>query len=328
MQPFGFVQPHDLPSAIGLLARGENTMPIAGGTDMIQLLQDSVIAPNDLMDLNDLGLAGIEDDGGGLRIGALTRLSEIAADETIRTRFPVLAASLRETASPQVRHQATAGGNLLQRTRCLYFRDVATPCNKRDRGSGCPAQDGQNRMGAILGGSPHCIAAYPGDMANALVVLDAELELAGPEGKRRILVETLHREPGDAPDIETNLRPGEIITAILLPVTPRARNSHYLKIRDRASFEWPLVSVALAFDSAEDGTIRSARLCAGAVGTRPWRLRRVEQRLSGGKLEQSTAANAADAAAEGADPRPGNAFKVTLLRNAVERVLLMAGGLA
>lgn len=328
MQPFGYVQPHDLPSAIGLLARGENMMPIAGGTDMLQLLQESVIAPDDLMDLTDLGLGGIENDGVGLRIGALTRLSEIVDDERVRTRFPVLATSLRETASPQVRHLATAGGNLLQRTRCLYFRDVATPCNKREPGSGCPAQDGENRMNAILGGSPHCIASYPGDMANALVVLDAELELAGPQGKRRILAETLHREPGDAPNVETNLGPGEIITAILLPASPRSAHSHYLKVRDRASFEWAIVSVALAVEVAEDGTVRSARLSAGGVGTRPWRLRRVEQRLAGRRLDESTAAMAAEAAIEGADPRPGNAFKVPLLRNAVERTILMAGGLA
>ena len=328
MQPFGYVRPNDLPSAVGLLARGDNTMPLAGGTDVMQLLQESIITPDDLLDLNALGLSGIEVDGDGLKVGALTHLAGIADDERIRSRYPVLAEALRETASPQVRNLATAGGNLLQRTRCLYFRDSAVPCNKREPGSGCPAQEGENRMAAILGGSPHCIAAYPGDMANALIVLDAELELAGPQGLRRMPVEALHREPGDAPHLETNMGPGEIITAIRLPATPRAARSHYLKVRDRASFEWPLVSVAVALEMAEDGTVRSARLSAGAVGTTPWRLHRVEQHLTGRKLDEATVAEAAAAATHGADPRPRNVFKAPLLRNVVERALLTVGGVA
>jgi xanthine dehydrogenase YagS FAD-binding subunit len=327
MLPFGYAQAHDLPSAVALLTQTPHAMPVAGGTDVLQLLQEGVIAPTELIDLNALPLTGIEPDGDGLRIGALTRLADVAADARVRTAFPVLARALEETASPQVRHMASVGGNLLQRTRCLYFRDVSVPCNKREPGSGCPAQDGQNRMNAILGGSPHCIAAYPGDMANALIVLDAELVVHGPEGDRRLKVEDLHREPGDTPDIDTTLRPGEIIVAILLPGSAHAGNSHYVKVRDRASFEWALVSAAAAV-AIENGKVRTARVAAGGVGTRPWRLPDVERRLVGRRLDEAAALTAAEAAAHGADPRPGTGFKVTLLRRAVERVLLMAGGVA
>jgi len=327
MQPFGYTQATDLTAAIGLLQSG-HAMPVAGATDVVQLLQEGVIAPVDLVDLNALPFTGVTEEGAGLRIGALTRLADIARDDRIRRAFPVLAQSLRETASPQVRNMATAGGNLLQRTRCLYFRDVATPCNKREPGSGCPAQHGQNRMNAILGGSEHCIAAYPGDMANALLVLDAELEVTGPQGARRMQLEQLHREPGDTPHLETNLRAGDIITAILLPATPRAARSHYVKLRDRASFEWALVSAAAAIELADDGTVRSARVAAGGVAARPWRLVEVERRLQGGRLDEATTRHAASAAALGADPRSGNAFKVPLLERAIERVLQLAGGAA
>jgi xanthine dehydrogenase YagS FAD-binding subunit len=325
MQPFGYTQATDLTAAIGLL-QSDRAMPVAGATDVLQLLQEGVIAPADLVDLNALPFTGITEDGAGLRIGALTRLSDVAGDARIRRRFPVLAQSLQETASPQVRNMATAGGNLLQRTRCLYFRDVATPCNKREPGSGCPAQRGKNRMNAILGGSEHCIAAYPGDMANALLVLDAELEVSGPQGARRMQLEQLHREPGDTPHLETNLRPGDIITGILLPPTPRAAHSHFVKLRDRASFEWALVSAAAAIDLADDGTVRSACVAAGGVATRPWRLAEVERRLQGNRLDDATVRHAASAAAQGADPRSGNAFKVVLLERAVERALQLVGG--
>jgi xanthine dehydrogenase YagS FAD-binding subunit len=327
MQPFGYTDADSLNGALTLLG-APGSMPLAGGTDVLQLLREGVIAPADLIDINGLPFSGIEPDGDGIRIGALTRLSAIADDQRVRERYPVLAQALHETASPQVRNMATAGGNLFQRTRCLYFRDVALPCNKREPGSGCPAQDGENRMNAILGGSDHCIAAYAGDMANALLVLDAEVSVAGPEGERRIPLEDVHRAPGDTPDIETTLRPSEIVTAIHLPASPRANPSHYLKLRDRATFEWALVSVAVALEIAEDGTIRSSRLAAGGVATRPWRLRPVEHMLTNRRLSPSVAHAAADEAGHGVHPRPGNAFKVTLLRRAVERALLIAGDLA
>ncbi len=327
MLPFGYAQAHDIGNAIALLSRTPHAMPVAGGTDILQLLREGVIAPAELIDLNALPLASIEPHGDGLRIGALARLSDVADHARVRAEFPVLASALAETASPQVRNMASVGGNLLQRTRCLYFRDATVPCNKREPGSGCPAVDGQNRMNAILGGSEHCIAAYPGDMANALIVLDAELTVQGPEGERRLKVEALHRDPGDAPEIDTTLRPGEIITAIYLTASAHATNSHYVKVRDRASFEWALVSAAAAVEIA-DGTVRVARVAAGGVGTRPWRLPEVERRLVGRRLDEAAALTAAEAAPHGADRRPGTAFKAILLRHAVERVLLMAGGLA
>ena len=327
MLPFGYAQARDIGHAIQLLGRAPHAMLVAGGTDVLQLLREGVIEPAELIDLNALPLAGIEPEGEGLRIGALARLSDVADHARVRDEFPALARALDETASPQVRNMASVAGNLLQRTRCLYFRDATVPCNKREPGSGCPALDGQNRMNAILGGSAHCIAAYPGDMANALLVLDAELTVRGPEGERRLKLEELHRQPGDAPHVETTLRAGEIITAIHLPASAHARNSHYVKVRDRASFEWALVSAAAAIEVA-DGAVRTARVAAGGVATKPWRLPEVERRLVGRRLDEAAALTAAEAAAHGADPRPGLAFKATLLRRAVERVLLTAGGLA
>lgn len=327
MLAFGYAAAHDLKEAIAELARAPDAMPIAGGTDMVQLLREAVIAPRELIDIGLLPLTGIQAHANGLRIGALAKLSDVVANPHIRSEYPVLARALEETASPQVRNAATVGGNLLQRTRCLYFRDASAPCNKRESGSGCPAQNGQNRMNAILGGSPYCIAAYPGDMANALIVLDAAIEIEGPQGSRRISVEELHREPGDTPHRETNLRQGEIITAILLPTTSHARNSHYVKVRDRASFEWALVSAAVAIEVA-DRAVRMARVAAGGVGTRPWRLPQVEACLMGKALDRAAARAASETAADGAEPRQGNGFKVVLMQHAVERALLMAGGLA
>ncbi len=326
MLPFGYVQARDLDGAIALLAGTPGAAVIAGGTDLLQLLREGVIAPLELIDLNQLPLVGITESENGLRIGALTRLAEVADHPRVRRDFPALAHALDETASPQVRNMATVGGNLLQRTRCLYFRDAGVPCNKRAPGSGCPAQEGQNRMNAIFGGSAHCIAAYPGDMANALVVLEAELELRGPHGERRIKAESLHREPADAPHVETALEPGEIITAILLPASRQAANSHYLKLRDRASFEWPVVSVAAAVAIAES-RVDLVRIAAGGVGTRPWRLTDAEHSLKGRKLDEAACITAGELAGRGADPRPGNRFKVKLLQNAVTRVLMTAGGL-
>ncbi|HTW70264.1 MAG TPA: FAD binding domain-containing protein, partial [Acetobacteraceae bacterium] len=238
----------------------------------------------------------------------------------------LLAEALMATASPQVRNMATVGGNLLQRTRCLYFRDRTAPCNKRQPGSGCGAMDGQNRMNAILGGSKSCIAAYPGDMAVALVALDATIEVRGRQGPRHVKVADLHVPPGDTPQIETTLRRGEIITAIRIPRNAFAAGSHYLKVRDRASFEWALVSVAVGLECDGD-SVRAARVVAGGVGTVPWRLRNVEERLRGHRLDREQAHAAGQIAAEGADPRPGNTYKVRLLQNAVERALMIAGGL-
>jgi xanthine dehydrogenase YagS FAD-binding subunit len=327
MLPFSYASAADVTEAQRLVAKEPDGMFIAGGTDVLQLLQDSVIAPRRLIDINALPLRGIEVDADGARIGALTRLAEVAEHDMIRSRWPLLAEALLETASPQVRNMASVGGNLLQRTRCLYFRDATVPCNKRSPGSGCPAIDGLNRMNAILGTSEHCIAAYPGDMAIALLALDAELELLGPNGARRIMLGDLHRLPDETPDVETALAPGELIAAVMLPANSATTHSHYLKLRDRASFEWALVSVAVVL-AIDAGTVRQARVAAGGVGTRPWRLQHVEQLLLGRSLDAQSASKAGNAAADGATPRPGNAFKVPMLRRAVERALLTAGGVA
>jgi xanthine dehydrogenase YagS FAD-binding subunit len=212
------------------------------------------------------------------------------------------------------------GGNLLQRTRCGYFRDTGFACNKRVPGSGCPAINGENRMHAILGGSDNCIATYPGDMAVALMVLDAELELTGPDGMRRVKIVDFHQAPGDTPHIETVLRPGEMITAIDLPASDAAKRSYYLKVRDRASFEFALVSAAVALE-LDGGTIRTARVAAGGVGTKPWRLPEVETALTGRQADAATLKAAADAAGQGAKPTSMNAFKLVLLRRTVLRAL-------
>jgi xanthine dehydrogenase YagS FAD-binding subunit len=327
MVPFAYAAAPDIRTALHFAVSDENAMFIAGGTDMLQLLQESVVSPSELIDINKLPLTGINTDADGARIGALTRLADVADDERIRQRFPLMVQALNETASPQVRNMATVGGNLLQRTRCLYFRDATSPCNKRVPGTGCPAMVGQNRINAIFGGSDHCIAAYPGDLAVALLALDAELVVQGPRTSRRMMLAELHRLPGDTPHVETTLQRGEIITAVLVPDTAVARNSHYLKLRDRASFEWALVSAAVAL-AMDDRVVRHARVAAGGVGTRPWRLPQVERLLVGQVLDARLAHQAGDAAAEGATPRPGNAFKVPLLQRAVERAVIKSGGAA
>jgi xanthine dehydrogenase YagS FAD-binding subunit len=327
MLAFSYAAAPDVASALSLVGADSNGAFIAGGTDMVQLLQESVIAPRSLIDINALPFSGVQVQQGAARIGALTRLSDVADDPEIRQHFPLLAQALLETASPQVRNMATVGGNLLQRTRCLYFRDATVPCNKRQPGSGCPAQDGLNRINAIFGGSEHCIAAYPGDMAVALLALDADLLVQSVQGERRISLADLYRLPGDAPQHETTLAPGELITTVLLPSNNAAGHSHYLKLRDRASFEWALVSVAVALEM--DGTrVRRARIVAGGVGTKPWRLARSEEALRDEPLTPDRARQAGDLAGDGAAPRGGNAFKVPMLRRAVERALLTAGGIA
>ena len=325
MQPFNYTDAVNLQSALDLAA-AEGAMLIAGGTDMLQLLQEDVVAPHALVGIGALPLAGVEVGASGARIGAMAKLAVVADDTRIQLDYPLLAQALMETASPQVRNMATAGGNLLQRTRCLYFRDSTAPCNKRSPGSGCSAWDGQNRINAIFGGSPQCIAAYPGDMGVALVALDASVEVHGRHGPRRIKMADLHMPPGDTPAVETTLRPGEIITAIQIPPNDFAAGSHYLKVRDRATFEWALVSVAVALQRDGD-MVRAARIVAGGVGTTPWRLPRVEAHLAGHKLDAARARAAGAAAIEGADPRPGNTYKVRLLQNAIERAVMTAGGL-
>jgi xanthine dehydrogenase YagS FAD-binding subunit len=327
VRPFAYAPIRDVAAATARAAAGAEF--IAGGTDMLQLLQEGVRAPAEIADLNALGLSEVnEAPDGALHLGALARLQEVADHPGVRARVAAVAEALDATASPMVRHMATVGGNLLQRTRCLYFRDVTTPCNKRVPGSGCPAQDGENRINAILGGSEHCIAVQPSDLPVALIAADAEVLVRGPDGaERAVPMEAFHLLPGDTPHIETVLQTGDIVTAICIPAAAAARRSHYVKVRDRASFAWSLASCAVSL-RVEEGRVAELRVAAGGVATKPWRLPAVEEALLGKVLAVETIARAADRATEGGAPRAGNAYKVPLLRNTVERALLEIGGLA
>src|SRR3954463_15221399 len=289
MHPFTLERPRDLSAALTLRAQaGRNDAPaeyIAGGTDMVQLLQEYVRRPERLVSLAGLLENRIESGPQGIRVGAAATMAEVAAHPTVIEQFPVISEALLNSASPQVRNQATMGGNLLQRTRCPYFRDVGyAACNKRAPGSGCSAIGGENRWHAVLGTSDNCIAANPSDLAVALVALDASVEVRGSNGLHTVLLAEFHRLPGDTPHIETVLEPGEVITAITVPASPMARRSHYLKVRDRASFEFAVVSAAVALDM-DGARIRQARIALGGVGTKPWRVPRVEAALMGASLD-------------------------------------------
>jgi xanthine dehydrogenase YagS FAD-binding subunit len=327
MHPFAYRAAASLQDAVRHAAGSPAAAFIAGGTDLIQLLQENVAAPSEVIDINGLPFAAIQADEAGLRIGALVRMADLARHPAVQQGYPMIAEALLASASGQVRNAATIGGNLLQRTRCLYFRDHTTPCNRREPGSGCSAMEGVNRLNAIFGTSAHCIATHASDLAVALVALDARLRLAGPDGEREIALAELHREPGDTPQVETVLGRGELITEIIVPASGFAAHGHYLKVRDRASFEWALVSAAAALEVA-DGKIRQARVAAGGVATKPWRLRQVEDALLGLPPTFESAQAAAERAGEGASPRPGNAFKVELLKRTVARAIASAGARA
>src|SRR5215203_2170056 len=289
MHPFTLERPRDLPAALVLRAQaGRNDAAaeyIAGGTDMVQLLQKYVRRPERLVSLAGVLDNRIEAGPQGLRVGAAATMADVAAHPAVVKQFPVISEAFLNSASPQVRNQATMGGNLLQRTRCPYFRDVGyEACNKRAPGSGCSAIGGENRWHAVLGASENCIAANPSDLAVALVALDASVEVRGANGQRTVPLTEFHRLPGDTPHIETVLEPGELITAITVPASPMARRSHYLKVRDRASFEFAVVSAAVALD-LDGARIRQARVALGGVGTKPWRVPTVEAALVGASLE-------------------------------------------
>lgn len=326
MQPFEYVRATSAEAAIAGAAGVEDAAFIAGGTDLMQLMKEGAAAPRRLIDVNPLPCAEIALGPEVLRLGALARMADVADHPSVRERFPVIAQALLASASPQVRNMATIGGNLLQRTRCTYFRDPAMPCNKRAPGTGCSALEGDNRRHAILGGSAHCVATHPSDLAVALVALEAVVVAQGPGGERRIGLCEFYRLPGDAPERDTVLEPGELIVAIEVPACAAARRSHYLKIRDRASFEFALVSVAVGLDIG-DGVIHDARLAAGGVGTKPWRLRTAEEALNGHPAGLDSYRAAAEHALEGAVPLAMNGFKVELLRRAVCRALATAGDL-
>jgi xanthine dehydrogenase YagS FAD-binding subunit len=286
-----------------------------------------VIAPDMLVDVTRLLPDRIErTPGGGLRIGAGVRNSDLAADPQVRAEFPVLAQAVLAGASGQLRNMATVGGNLLQRTRCLYFQDVTKPCNKRTPGSGCPARAGDHRNLAILGGSPHCVATHPSDMAVALAALDAVVHVEGAAGPRAIPLSGLYRLPGDEPDRESTLERGDLITAVEVPALGYAGNSAYRKVRDRASYAFGVASVAAALDVA-GGVVQDARLALGAVAPVPWRARLAEQVLAGRPATPEWFGRAADAELAAAAPLRDNAFKVTLARNIVVRMLCGLAGI-
>jgi xanthine dehydrogenase YagS FAD-binding subunit len=332
MHPFTLERPRDLPAALALRAQaGRNDAPaeyIAGGTDMVQLLQEYVRRPDRLVSLGGLLDNRIEVGPQGLRLGAAATMAEVAAHPAVSEEFPVISEALLNSASPQVRNQATMGGNLLQRTRCPYFRDVGyAACNKRAPGSGCAAIGGENRWHAVLGTSEHCIAVHPSDLAVALVALDAAVEVRGPGGERTVPLADFHRLPEDTPHIETVLEPGEVIAAITVPANPAARRSHYLKVRDRASFEFAVVSAAVALD-IDGGNVRRAHIALGGVGTKPWRVPHVEEALAGASLDPAALRRAAVFAAEGAQGRGHNNFKIELMQRAIVRAVEIAGARA
>lgn len=322
MNPFTIEAPTSLAQA-GAAGRAAGGCLLAGGTDLMQLMKNDVVAPARMVDLERLDLSRIAVTAEGLRLGATATMADVAAHPEVRRGWPAISQALLLSASPQVRNMGTMAGNLLQRTRCNYFRDTGFACNKRAPGSGCPAIAGDNRDLAIFGGSDRCIATHPSDMPVALMALDASVEVARDGQTRRIRLADLYRLPGETPHVETVLEPGDVITAVLLPASPRARGSHYLKVRDRTSFAFALVSAAVAME-VHDGVIRSAGVAAGGVGTRPWRLPQVEQALHGRKADEASLRAAAELAGEGARPASGNAFKVVLLRRVVLRALQTA----
>jgi xanthine dehydrogenase YagS FAD-binding subunit len=320
VRDFVYVKPADLQSAL-LAGREAGARYLGGGTNLVDLMKGGVETPRRLVDVSRLPLDRIEETPqGGLRIGATATNADAASHPLVRERYPLLSQAFLAGASPQLRNMATVGGNLLQRTRCHYFYDTGfAACNKRKPGSGCAALEGETRMHAILGASPSCIAVNPSDMSVALAALEARVLVQGPNGERAIPIAEFHRLPGDTPQRDTNLEAGELITAIDLPPS-EFRKSHYLKVRDRASYAFALVSVAAALDM-DGGVIRNARLALGGVAHKPWRAKTTEQALVGKPATREWLAPAAALAVDGAKTRPGNAFKVQLAQRAIVRAV-------
>jgi xanthine dehydrogenase YagS FAD-binding subunit len=354
MRPFAYVRADDVAAAVrlagpsasspassasssggprggppGTLSTGGKAEFLAGGTNLVDYLKLDVIRTDRVVDIN-----GLQPDHGrieagpeGLRLGALVRMSQLADDPLVNRDYPVIAQTMQLAASPQLRNMASLGGNVLQRTRCTYFRDVSwKACNKREPGTGCSALDGENRKHAILGVSERCISNYPGDFAQALVALDARVDTIGPAGRRSLRFEELHYG-ADTPHVETVLQPGELIIAFIVPAGPWTRRSVYVKVRDRQSYEYAVTSAAVALDLAPDGTVREARIGLGGVAYKPWRAREAEAFLRGARLDDATALGAGSLAFAAAAPRRGNAFKTELGPRTVARALLQAARL-
>ncbi|MDB4887176.1 MAG: molybdopterin dehydrogenase, FAD-binding [Gemmatimonadetes bacterium] len=326
MRPFEYTAATDPADAVRLVAANDGTRFLAGGTNLIDLMKLEVETPRAVVDINRLArrepaleqVAELPD--GGLRIGALVRNSDLAWNPVVQARYPVLSEALLAGASGQLRNMATTGGNLLQRTRCYYFRDTAMPCNKREPGTGCPSIAGHNRINAVLGTSPECIATSPGDMPVAMVALGATVHVRGPEGERAIPLADFYLVPGLHPERETVLRHGELIVAVELPALPFAARSHYRKVRDRASYAFALASAAVALDIHE-GRIRDARVALGGIATTPWRSFEAERALVGHAVSHTLFRTAAERALAGAVPYAENAFKIELARRTLVRAL-------
>ncbi|MFH8655215.1 FAD binding domain-containing protein [Streptomyces afghaniensis] len=324
MHPFSYTRVSDTREALDAGRRGGRY--IAGGTTLVDLMRETVERPEALVDITGLPLGEITvTERGGLRIGALVTMSEAAAHPKVRTLYPVVSEALELSASAQLRNMATIGGNIMQRTRCTYFRDVTADCNKREPGSGCAALHGVNRTHAILGTSDACVAAHPSDAAVTFAALEARVHLLGPDGARQVPFADFLLRPGSTPQREQALRRGELITAVEIPALPRPLRSGYLKVRDRQSYEFALTSAAVALH-IRGGVIREAKVAAGGVGTVPWKLPAVEQHLLGERPSGALWSAAAAKAAEGARPLQHNRFKVELLKRTVERQLRVVGG--
>ncbi|MDF2432847.1 MAG: xanthine dehydrogenase YagS FAD-binding subunit [Mucilaginibacter sp.] len=327
MEPFKFTRASDQQSAISSM--GSNGVKvIAGGTNLIDLMKLDIEKPSQLVDINNLKLQSIETlPNGGMRIGALVKNSDLAYHPDIITKYLVLSEALLSGASPQLRNMATVGGNLLQRTRCPYFYNDGFPCNKKNPGSGCSAIEGYNRNNAILGTSAQCIATHPSDMCVAMAALGAVIHVQGPKGARAIPFSEFHLLPGNTPQHENTLRQDELITTVELPPIPYAGRSHYLKVRDRSSYEFALASAAVALDF-DNGRIREARVALGGVGTKPWRAKLAEKVLTGAVATEQTYRTAAEAALSEAKPYKHNAFKIELAKRTLVRALITVGGMS
>ena len=324
MMPFTYSRAGDAAAAIRDVAQA-GAKYLGGGTNLVDLMREGVERPSSLVDVTGLERGISEGDDGSLRIGAATSNTALAADRRVRTRYPMLTRAIVAGASAQIRNMATVGGNLLQRTRCLYFYDAAARCNKRDPGTGCDALDGFNRMHAILGASASCVATHPSDMCVALAALEATVHLEGADGARTLPFEALHRPPGDTPERETELRPGELVTAVELPPLPMARHSTYRKVRDRSSYAFALVSVAAALE-VEDGMIRDVRLALGGVAHKPWRALVAEALLRGQQPSEEVFRRASEGELASARPLRDNGFKVELAKRTIVAVLSQLGG--
>ncbi|MDO1445838.1 xanthine dehydrogenase family protein subunit M [Rhodocytophaga aerolata] len=327
MNNFQYIRTTSTKAAIDAVAKDPDARFIAGGTNLLDLMKRGIVSPEKLVDISRLPLNKIEREASGVRIGAMALNSEVAENAFIKEKFPLLAQALQAGASAQLRNMATVGGNILQRTRCHYFYDTSLPCNKREPGTGCGALEGNNHMHAIFGFSEKCIAVHPSDMCVALAALDATVLVSGPTGDRKIAFADFHRLPGDKPHVDTVLEKNELITAVTLPDSPFTKNVHYLKVRERASYAFALVSVAAGLQ-LENDTIQRACLAMGGVAHKPWRLASAEKALIGKKVTEATFRQAAEIAMQGAKSFEHNAYKLKLAPNAIVQALKTAAGIA